>query len=202
MTRVLDAIGEQLVERTVVLLRMTNGQEPLVKDVADPRREAEAQGRAQSEHVGRIPMGICEVHVDVEVRFVVAQPIDDVQRFTVVGADDLGVEGQAKVGRVALDCHATTGTKVGRISIGVRRRRVARRRRFGARRQRPAHLRGTGQDLFNRARTRQQGHLARQAVHANRVQTQGSSDRPHRLPGPEADIDPQAERADRRQRAV
>jgi hypothetical protein len=61
---------------------------------------------------------------------------------------------------------------------------------FGARRQRPAHLRGTGQDLFNRARTRQQGHLACQAVHADRVQTQGSSDRPHGLPAPRLTLIP------------
>jgi hypothetical protein len=49
--------------------------------------EAEAQGRAQSEHVGRIAMGIREVLVDAEVRFVVAQAVDDVQGFSVVGAD-------------------------------------------------------------------------------------------------------------------
>src|ERR1700687_2156344 len=40
-----DAIGEELVERTVVLLRPADGEQPLVKHVADPRREAEAQGR-------------------------------------------------------------------------------------------------------------------------------------------------------------
>jgi hypothetical protein len=49
-------------------------------------------------------MGIGEVLVDVEVRFVVAKPIDDVQHFTVVGTDDLGVEGLPKVGGVAVEC--------------------------------------------------------------------------------------------------
>ena len=57
--------------------------------------------------------------LDVQVRFVIAQPIDDVQGFTVVRADDLGVVRQPKVGRVAVDRHATAGTKVGRIAIGV-----------------------------------------------------------------------------------
>jgi hypothetical protein len=114
-----DAVGEQLIERTVVLLRPANGEQPLVKDVADPWRKAEAQRRAQSEHVGCIAMGIGEVLVDVQIRFVVAQAVDDVQRFSVVRADDLGVKGQTEVGGVAIDRHATTRTKVSGIAIGI-----------------------------------------------------------------------------------
>ena len=73
----IDAIGEQLVERTVVLRRTADGEEPLVKYVANPRCKAEAQVRTQSEHVGRVAKNICEVLVDVEIRFVIAQPIND-----------------------------------------------------------------------------------------------------------------------------
>ncbi|MCA1644566.1 MAG: hypothetical protein LC797_03555 [Chloroflexi bacterium] len=58
------------------------------------------------------------------------------------------------------------------------------------------------QALLNGAGTRQQRHLARQAVHADRVKTQGGADRPHGLTGAEADTDTQAERADHRQSAV
>jgi hypothetical protein len=114
-----DAVGEQLIERAVVLLRPANGEQPLVKHVTDARREAEAQRRAESEHVRRIAMGIGEVLMDVQIRFVIAQPIDDVQRFTVVRADNLGVIGQPKVGCVAVDRHPTPRTKVGRIAIGI-----------------------------------------------------------------------------------
>jgi len=55
--RVLMRSVEELIERTVVLFRAADCKQPLVKDVANPRRKAEAQRRAQSEHVGRIAMG-------------------------------------------------------------------------------------------------------------------------------------------------
>jgi len=49
-----DAVSQQLVERTVVLARATDGEQPLVEDVANARGKAEAQRRTQPEHVGRI----------------------------------------------------------------------------------------------------------------------------------------------------
>jgi hypothetical protein len=39
----------------------------------------------------------------MQVGFVVAQTVDDVQRFAIVGADDLGVERQTKIRSVAVD---------------------------------------------------------------------------------------------------
>ena len=44
-----DAVGEELVERAIVLLGSANREEPLVEDVADARCEPEAQRRAQDE---------------------------------------------------------------------------------------------------------------------------------------------------------
>jgi len=64
-------------------------------------------------------MGICEVLVDVKVRLVVVQPVDDVRGVSVVGADDLGVIRQAEVGGVAIDRQAAPRTKVGRVTVGV-----------------------------------------------------------------------------------
>ena len=47
-----DAVGEELVERAVVLLRAADGEQPLVKHVADPWCEAEAQGRVKQVGAG------------------------------------------------------------------------------------------------------------------------------------------------------
>ena|SRR2546428_10200522 len=85
-----------MVERTEVRLRPADGEEPLVNYVADPWCKAEAHGRAQSEYMRGVPSSICEVLVNVQVGLVVAQPIDDLQRFAVVGADDLGWKGRRK----------------------------------------------------------------------------------------------------------
>src|ERR1051326_7838899 len=49
--------------------------------------------------------------------------------------------------------------------------------RFGAARKAAAQLRRTGQDLLDGARTRQQRHLARQAVHAYRIQAERYANR-------------------------
>src|SRR5713226_9739599 len=89
------------------------------KDVANPRRKSEAQSRAQTKNVSGISGCICVVLVEMQVRLVIAQPIDDVQGFAVVGADDLSMEGQAKVGGVAVDRRAASRTEVGRIAIGI-----------------------------------------------------------------------------------
>jgi hypothetical protein len=40
-----DAVGQQLVERTVVLARAADGEQPLVEDVANARGKTEAQRR-------------------------------------------------------------------------------------------------------------------------------------------------------------
>ncbi len=72
---------------------------------------------------------------------------------------------------------------------------------FGAGRERPAHLRGARQYLLDRARTGQQRHLARQAVHPHRVQAQCSAHRAYRLARAEADVDPQSQCAHRWQPA-
>ena len=115
-----DAIGEQLVERTVVILRRSDREQALVEHVADAGRKPKPKRGTQPEHVHGVTGGIGEVLLDMQVGLVVAQTVDDVQRFAIVGADDLGVEWQTKVSSVAVDRRPAAWTKVRRIAIGVR----------------------------------------------------------------------------------
>src|ERR1051326_8351610 len=62
--------------------------------------------------------------------------------------------------------------------------------RFGAGGKAAAHLRRTGQDLLDGARTRQQWHLARQAVHAHRIQAECYAKRANGLPCPQLTLIP------------
>ena len=54
-------------------------------------------------------MGIGVMLLDVQISLMAAQGVDDVQRLAVVGADDLGVEGQPNVDSVAVDRRARPG---------------------------------------------------------------------------------------------
>src|ERR1051326_6673427 len=60
----IDAV-EELVERATVLLPAADGEQPLIEDVADPRRKSETQRRTESEYTGGIASCICVVLVDV-----------------------------------------------------------------------------------------------------------------------------------------
>ena len=69
--------------------------------------------------MSRVTSRIGVVLMNVQIGLVVAQTVDDVERLAVVGADDLGMEGEPKVGGVAVDRRTTARTEVGRIVIGL-----------------------------------------------------------------------------------
>jgi hypothetical protein len=56
--------------------------------------------------------GIGEVLLDMQVGLVVTQPVDDVQRFAIVGADDLRVERRSSSSRILSSMSRTWSVKL------------------------------------------------------------------------------------------
>ena len=102
---VLMRAADQRRERRVAL-RVAVDEEPLVGQVADARREAEAQQVHQGEDVVGEAGRVGVVLLDAQVGLVVEQAVEHVGGVADRRVDDLGVERRVLVGDVRVELHA------------------------------------------------------------------------------------------------
>ena len=89
-----------------VIARLSGDEQPLVGQVADARREAEAQQVHQREDVVGEAGRVGVVLLDAQVRLVVEQAVEHVGGIAHADIDDLGVERRVLVGDMRVEQHA------------------------------------------------------------------------------------------------
>ena len=99
--------------------RVSEDIEPSIGEIADARREAEAQEAAQAEHMVDGAGGVGVMLANIERAFVMQQAVENMRRLAGVGGDDLGVERRIAIGDMGVELHARLRAVFG-VVVGAR----------------------------------------------------------------------------------